>query len=128
MTVCRHIIFGVYAALQQWDGLFQFAYAHGMKKIQYDSPTDGYFDLMTDPVKLLSQYLGSTFFLNGELANGNTESYGIVILSSSGNERCYALDMAGNRLAEIPVRNGKINLQVFQKSGQIFAYELEKRN
>jgi hypothetical protein len=290
------LLFGVYAALQQWDGLFQFAYAHGMKKIQYDSPTDGYFDLMTDPVKLLSQYLGSTFFLNGELANGNTESYGIAIppnppesfeslypaeyskiglcskiggiqqsiscpqmkilptnrtelqklvkklapngefctangnvrlnpaqetfsvstlraeafilptgkkaqgkyckinnrqgsavfgilsldnqplteskrilllhltdsaatkmryadqqqrkleswgtlpflaacgeaelqiLSPAGNERCYALDMAGNRLAEIPVRNGKINLQVFQKSGQTFAYELEKKN
>ena len=52
----------------------------------------------------------------------------LQILSPTGNERCYALDMAGNRLAEIPVRNGKINLQVFQKSGQTFAYELEKRN
>ena len=67
------LLFGVYGALQQWDGLFQFAYTHGMDKVRFMSRTDGYFDLMTDPVKLLSQYLGAAFFLNGELAEENSE-------------------------------------------------------
>lgn len=75
------LLFGVYGALQQWDGLFQFAYSHGLNKIKYTRETGGFFDLATDPVKLLSQYLGSTFFLNGELENGFSEKYGIPIKS-----------------------------------------------
>jgi hypothetical protein len=55
------LLFGVYASLQQWDGLFQFAYTHGNEKARLANRTDGYFDLVTDPVKLLSQYLGPAF-------------------------------------------------------------------
>ncbi|PVY45494.1 glycoside hydrolase family 5 protein [Victivallis vadensis] len=90
------LLFGVYGALQQWDGLFQFAYAHGMDKIKYVSRTDGYFDLATDPVKLLSQYLGVAFFLNGELENGNKDTYYFMIpeKTSESFEKLYPAEYA----------------------------------
>ncbi|MBQ8755841.1 MAG: hypothetical protein IJZ19_12485 [Lentisphaeria bacterium] len=75
------LLFGVYASLQQWDGLFQFAYTHGNEKARLANRTDGYFDLVTDPVKLLSQYLGPAFFLPGELTDGNSRRYGIPLPS-----------------------------------------------
>ena len=75
------LLFGVYGSLQQWDGLFQFAYTHGMEKIMYSGRTDAYFDLATDPVKLLSQYLGMAFFLNAELEHSRAEACAVVLPS-----------------------------------------------
>ncbi len=75
------LLFGVYGALQQWDGLFQFAYTHGLEKIKYSRRTDAYFDLATDPVKLLSQYLGTAFFRNGELEYSRNDACAVVLPS-----------------------------------------------
>ena len=89
------LLFGVYAALQQWDGLFQFAYTHGLEKVRDQSRTDGYFDLMTDPVKLLSQYLGVIFFLQGELADRKIGRYGIPLTQTPESfEKLYPAEYA----------------------------------
>lgn len=61
------VLTGAYAALQDWNGLFQFAYAHRREKVMRDDVADGYFDTSVDVVKSLSQRIGLRLFLDREL-------------------------------------------------------------
>ena len=60
---------GAYAALQDWDGLYRFAYSHsdthviGKSISQYGNP---FFDVSVDPVKYLSERMGILLFLRGD--------------------------------------------------------------
>ncbi len=62
-------LIGAYAALQGYDALFHFAYAHNPQRIQEERPAVGAasdpFDATSDPVKALSQRIGSALFLAG---------------------------------------------------------------
>ncbi|MPN63062.1 hypothetical protein SDC9_210816 [bioreactor metagenome] len=57
---------GAYAALQDWDALFHFAYSHNRNGIT-DQATGGHFDTFDDVVKALSQRIGIRLFLGGEV-------------------------------------------------------------
>lgn len=61
------VLTGAYAAMQDWSGLFQFAYAHRREKVMRDDVADGYFDTSVDVVKALSQRIGLRLFLDREL-------------------------------------------------------------
>lgn len=57
------VLYGAYAALQDWDALFHFAYSHRSERLMRPDQTEGHFDAATDIVKLLSQRLGVALFL-----------------------------------------------------------------
>ncbi len=61
------VVMASYAALQDWDGLFQFAYAHREVCVTKNLPPVSQFDTSTDPVKTLSQRIGAALFLDGGL-------------------------------------------------------------
>ena len=61
------VLTGAYAALQDWDALFQFAYSHSREKVIRSDITESHFDSATDVVKSLSQRIGLRLFLDREL-------------------------------------------------------------
>lgn len=61
------VLMGSYAALQDWDALFQFAYAHNDGIVKENRGPTGHFDLATDIVKMLSQKIGLALFLDRQL-------------------------------------------------------------
>ena len=60
------VLVGAYAALQDWDGLFRFAYAHSQNNIKETLPSN-FFDTSVDPVKALSERAGIMMFLRGDI-------------------------------------------------------------
>ncbi len=58
---------GAYAALQDWDALFHFAYSHRDHVVMDPSGMGGHFDTADDIVKALSQKIGIRLFLDGEI-------------------------------------------------------------
>ncbi len=59
-------IFGAYAALQDWDGLYRFAYSHSGPKMFGEGGIE-IFDVVNDPVRVLSERIGIAFFLRGDV-------------------------------------------------------------
>lgn len=74
-------IVSAYAALQGYDALYHFAYAHSPVRVREDRPSVGAasdpFDATSDPVKALSQRIGSGLFLNGGV-KASTLSFAIL--------------------------------------------------
>ncbi len=62
---CGPALIAAYAAFQDWDGLFPFAYAHSRSAAFNPDFTRGYFDIGTDPIKTFAQRIGATVFLAG---------------------------------------------------------------
>jgi len=60
-------LIGAYAALQDWDGLYRFAWAHSRNRIIDAEPATG-FDTALDPVNLLADRLAILLFLRGDVA------------------------------------------------------------
>ncbi len=59
-------VMGAYAALQDWDGLYRFAYSHSSRSILEPVPING-FDLVADPLHMLSEKIAILFFLRGDV-------------------------------------------------------------
>ena len=57
---------GALAALQDWDALWRFAYAHGDKEIFTPSPID-YFNIVRDPLSLAADRAAVMLYLRGDL-------------------------------------------------------------
>lgn len=59
------VLTGSYAALQDWDGLFQFVYTHHPRQLEEAKTGEGdFFASAQDPVKYLSQLIGIRLFLD----------------------------------------------------------------
>ncbi len=58
---------GALGALQDWDVLWRFAYAHGSAEISTPSPMD-YFNLSRDPLNMTADRAAVALFLRGDLA------------------------------------------------------------
>ncbi len=69
---------GAYAALQDWDALYRFAWSHETKRVVAQSPI-AHFDIVNDPVNQLSERLTVLLFRRGDAAPAK-EAY------------CYAVD------------------------------------
>lgn len=59
-------LFGAYAALQDWDALFRFAWAHDAKEVTSRQPAQG-FDISVDPINLLSEHIIGMFWRRGDM-------------------------------------------------------------
>ena len=62
---------GAFASVQDWSGLWRFAYAHRDDKLGAEAHVIGWkvgvFDICDDPVQLLAERAGAALFLRGEL-------------------------------------------------------------
>lgn len=59
------VLTGTYAALQDWDGLFQFVYTHHPRQLEGETAGEGdFFASAQDPVKYLAQIIGIRLFLD----------------------------------------------------------------
>lgn len=89
------VLMGSYAALQDWDALFQFAYAHNDTNVTENNGPTGHFDLSTDIVKMLSQKIGLALFLDRQLKPAPL-SFAVALNGGEG------LDFARELSSQIP--------------------------
>ncbi|MBN1554004.1 MAG: hypothetical protein JXA11_04610 [Phycisphaerae bacterium] len=61
------VTMGAYAALQDWDGLYRFAYAHTPGNSQH-AGTTVWMELTQDPISLLSERIGILLFRRGDVS------------------------------------------------------------
>ena len=61
------LITGALAALQDWDGLWRFAYSHGVGSLADSKGSPSYFDLTADPLSQASDRAFACLFLRGDL-------------------------------------------------------------
>ena len=63
------ILTGTLAALQDWSGLWRFAYSHNDKSLAaLESPALGYFDMLNDPLSLAAERASICLFLRGDIS------------------------------------------------------------
>ena len=62
------IMTGAFAALQDWSGLWRFAYSHSERDLRADEPAaPGYFNVATDALGLMGDRASICLFLRGDL-------------------------------------------------------------
>ena len=61
------ILTGALGALQDWDGLWRFSYAHGIEPLRDDQGAPGYFDTASDPLGQASDRASICLFLRGDI-------------------------------------------------------------
>ena len=61
------IITGAMSALQDWDGLWRFAYSHGLDGMRDRTGFPGYFDVASDPLGQASDRASVCLFLRGDM-------------------------------------------------------------
>jgi hypothetical protein len=72
-------LMGAYAALQDWDALYRFAWSHDDKKVNNISAMAG-FDMSTDPLNQLTERQIVLMFRRGDVAPGkNKLVYGVTM-------------------------------------------------
>ncbi len=60
-------LMGAYSALQDWDGLYRFAWAHSDGKATTVEPING-FDMATDPLSMMTERQVALLFARGDVA------------------------------------------------------------
>lgn len=60
------LLMGAIAGLQDWDGLYRFAYSHDQRNLIEPRPV-GFFDVASDPLSLASDRVGLLLFLRGDV-------------------------------------------------------------
>ncbi|MGE9296080.1 MAG: hypothetical protein ACQKBV_07335, partial [Puniceicoccales bacterium] len=70
-------VFGAYAALQGFDGIYRFAWAHDRKMVVGQEPGLG-FDIAQDPIGLLTEHIIGMFWLRGDVPTFDEEAVFIV--------------------------------------------------
>lgn len=66
-------VMGAYAALQGWDAVYRFAFAHNRENATTIRPGNG-FDVATDPLTLLGERIISLLFLRADVAEAEREA------------------------------------------------------
>ncbi len=61
------IMTGAMGALQNWDGLWRFAYSHNQTNLEDGSGVPGYFDVASDPLGQASDRASVCLFLRGDM-------------------------------------------------------------
>lgn len=60
-------IYGAYAALQGWDGVYRFCYSGGLKRALSEVSIEP-FDVANDVIRILSERIALAFFVRGDVA------------------------------------------------------------
>ncbi|MBN2710984.1 MAG: cellulase family glycosylhydrolase [Planctomycetes bacterium] len=72
-------LMGAYASLQDWDGLFRFAWSHDSKRVEAGVRMSG-FDMSSDPISQLSERQIVLMFRRGDVASGTKKYvYGVTM-------------------------------------------------
>ncbi len=79
------------AALQDWDGVFLFAYSHGNRHWDRQAVTS-FFDIQAHPIKMAQMAAGALIFRRGDI-----EPLPLTVLTGLPPERLF--DLAGQHLA-----------------------------
>ena len=64
-------LMGAYAALQDWDAVYRYCYAHEVKRSHNPTPAF-YLDYITDPINLLAERIVGLLFFRGDVKPANT--------------------------------------------------------
>lgn len=76
-------LMGAYAALQDWDALFRFAWAHDAALVEGGGPVRG-FDIATDPLSQLSERQVALLFRRGDVAPARRRFvYGVTLADAT---------------------------------------------
>ena len=90
------LLLGALAALQDWDGVWRFAYSHDLERVKSPSPLN-YFDLASDPLNLAADRLALLLFLRRDARPAP------VSISFAGEED----DFKGSRAPNAPLVAGR---------------------
>lgn len=83
-------VIGAYAALQDWDGLYRFAWSHNSNNTISVKPIGG-FDISTDPLNILGEKLISLLFARGDIApSRNSVIYAVTMKEACGKSSGWA--------------------------------------
>lgn len=66
------VLTAAYASLQGWNALYRFAFSHNKSNLNRDTAL-GFFDVVADPVSLLSDRIGMLLFLRGDVSPSQLE-------------------------------------------------------
>lgn len=72
-------LIGAYGALQDWSGMFPFAFSHNI--CVWNNPprsVNAFLDILSDPIKMLSHRIGTHLFLNGGVKPAQTVIASVV--------------------------------------------------
>jgi hypothetical protein len=92
-------VMGAYAALQDWDAVYNFAFAHKDKNATSVQPVDG-FDINTDPLAMMAERISLLMYLRGDVKPATTfvpfavtekSAYGTVKGTAEAFPRQYGL-------------------------------------
>ena len=73
------IVTGTLGALQDWDGIWRFAYSHNIRSLEAShAPAMNYFDMVGDPLSLAAERASICLYLRGDVAPLKP-TYAIVI-------------------------------------------------
>ncbi|WPJ95161.1 hypothetical protein SH580_17200 [Coraliomargarita algicola] len=86
-------LMGTYSALQDYDGLYRFSWAHYRKRITKQQPIEG-FDVAQDPIGLLNEYIIAMLWRRADVSALENEAVFVV-----NSDRAYA---SGNQPASSP--------------------------
>ena len=79
------LMMGAYASLQDWDGLYRFAWSHSKANMFKACPTKG-FDIVTDPIGQLTERQVVLLFGRGDVSPArNAFAYGVSKADGMGN-------------------------------------------
>lgn len=82
------IVTGALGALQDWGGIWRFAYSHQREAVeQAQAPALGYFDMIGDPLSQAAERASICLFLRGDLAP-LTKSYTLALPEKALNTMC----------------------------------------
>lgn len=60
------LLYGAFAAIQDWSGLYRFAYSGNPKNTFSPEPV-GFFDIVNDPITQIAEYAAVALFIRGDL-------------------------------------------------------------
>ncbi|MBI4978024.1 MAG: hypothetical protein HZC28_11105 [Spirochaetes bacterium] len=90
-------LMGAYCAMQDWDGIFRFAYSHNRDKIISDQPASG-FDHAADVIGALSEKIMLLLFLRGDVKPAERS----FVLAASGDYVAKSEGLDANRWGSYP--------------------------
>lgn len=89
-------IFGAYAALQDWDGVYRFAYSHSDVNM-FTATSLETFDVVNDPVRLLTERIGMVFFTRGDVKPAEA-AFPVAVSKENTSSFVYAFPVGSQEL------------------------------
>ena len=89
-------IFGAYAALQDWDGVYRFAYSHSDVNM-FTATSLETFDVVNDPVRLLTERIGMVFFTRGDVKPAEA-AFPVAVSKENTSSFVYAFPVGAQEL------------------------------